>query len=254
MAFYSNVEEAANLIEMLNRDVQRTNALTERAYAIASLYSYEKEQEKLLFTMDRHPGLFVLGTRPEAIKMLPILESLQQREAPFYVLDTHQHDGLPTKILMKRGIDTHCFVKLRQGDFDKISEKWAEDTMRVLPFAPSYICVQGDTSSALSGAKLSLLLGVPLYYVEAGLRSFDESNPFPEEIIRKRISKEAALNFAPSSKEEENLIREGARGVIVTGNTFVDYLRQNVVSESRQGVLITIHRKENLPFLTNIFS
>ncbi|MDD7063742.1 MAG: UDP-N-acetylglucosamine 2-epimerase [Mollicutes bacterium] len=254
MAFYSNVEEAANLIEMLNRDVQRTNALTERAYAIASLYSYDKEQEKLLFTMDRHPGLFVLGTRPEAIKMLPILESLQQREAPFYVLDTHQHDGLPTKILMKRGIDTHCFVKLRQGDFDKISEKWAEDTMRVLSFAPSYICVQGDTSSALSGAKLSLLLGVPLYYVEAGLRSFDESNPFPEEIIRKRISKEAALNFAPSSKEEENLIREGARGVIVTGNTFVDYLRQNVVSESRQGVLITIHRKENLPFLTNIFS
>lgn len=254
MAFYSSVKEAVSIIEALNTNPERAESLAEKAYGIAKDYSYSMEQRRLKSYLNPNPGLFVFGTRPEAIKMLPVLEALRRRDIPFVALDTYQHNGLPSRIMEEAGVKAIHLAALEKGDFDIISERWAEETKSLLRFTPSYICVQGDTSSALSGAKLSLKLGVPLFYVESGLRSFDEANPYPEEIIRKRISFDAALNFAPSEKEAGNLIAENARSVYLTGNPFVDYLMKNTSSEKKNVVVVTIHRRENLQHLENIFS
>lgn len=185
--------------------------------------------------------------------MIPVLKSLQRRGIPFDVVDTWQHNGLPTSILSEYGISANRLVDLPSGDYEAISHGWAKGVLPLIEEIPDFICVQGDTSSAYAGAKLSLLLGCPLYYIEAGLRSFDNSNPFPEEIIRKRISFEAALNFAPSEKEVANLRDEAARGVFLTGNTFPDFLEMNRSEIKQDLIIITIHRRENLPILLHIF-
>lgn len=249
---YSNVDEAVNLLVSLNKN--QLSYFANRAYLIAQEHSASKEAARLRKVVLSKTGLFVLGTRPEAIKMIPVLQSLAKKGIPVKIIDTWQHGGLATSVLMDYGYCTGRLASWRQGDFEEISNIWAKESVGLFSATPDFVCVQGDTASAFAGAKLASLLGRPLFYVEAGLRSFDESNPYPEEIIRKRISFDASLNFAPSIKEVENLKTEGARGIHLTGNTFPDFLLQNKVDHKEKLIVVTIHRRENLPLLANIFA
>jgi len=118
---------------------------------------------------------------------------------------------------------------------------------------PSAVVVQGDTLSALVGAEYGFLSGIPVYHVEAGMRTYNSGNPYPEESFRRMIASMTALHFAPSADEACNLLREGfpSDTIHVVGNTFADYRMRTSMPkpEPKKQILITLHRRENLPHL-----
>lgn len=195
----------------------------------------------------------VIGTRPEAIKMAPLVRELRARGASQSVVLTGQHDGLvapfedvPTILLA--GVAWHRDVRIMVERF----RRSLHDPIRMC--APEIVLVQGDTSSALAGALAARDLGVAIGHVEAGLRSFDLAQPFPEEGNRIAIDRLAGLLFAPTPAAAANLMRDPqCRGTVhVTGNTGIDALfsaRDGLPAPPEDGarklLLLTCHRREN---------
>jgi len=121
----------------------------------------------------------------------------------------------------------------------------------------SALIVQGDTLSALCGAEYGFFHRIPVVHIEAGMRTYRKDNPYPEEIFRQTISRISRLHFCPSEDEAKNLAAEGVptEHIFTVGNPFPDYwqaLPQPDIAPKKQ-VLITLHRRENLPFLEKIF-
>lgn len=203
----------------------------------------------------------ILGTRPEIIKMSPLIRLLKKQGSDFYVLHTGQHyshnlDGVffeqlrldPPKYNLHVGSGTHAEEtgKMLMG----IEEVLARDR-------PSIALVEGDTNTVLAGSLAAAKLGVRLGHVEAGLRSGDRS--MPEELNRIVSDHLSDLLFAPTRRAKGNLIQEGVRGrhVHITGNTIVDAVKQNaeiardvdpgalVGGRSGDYALATVHRQEN---------
>ena len=183
------------------------------------------------------------GTRPEWIKIKPLIEVFNENKYPYKVLFTGQHTSLLPATAHGQ-IDLSLVIKQGENRLDSIVQSimnqntiWIEN--------PSYILVQGDTTSAFSLALAAFHRRVPVIHLEAGLRTYDMYNPYPEEFNRQAISKIASLHFCPTQKSAENLKKEGIeKGVFVTGNTVLDNLA-NIPVKNELIIPITMHRREN---------
>ncbi len=193
--------------------------------------------------------LFVLGTRPEAIKMVPLVQAMEASRIRPIIVDTGQHPDMVPKVLELAGVapDFRLNVASPGASIVRISQKLMSglenvlDTLRGGPerrsaprlFSgvgtnagryPAMVVVQGDTVSALMGAQVAAMNRLPVVHVEAGLRTGDRWNPFPEELNRLVIGDFASLHLPPTWMSAQALVREGydVRQMVVTGNTGVD--------------------------------
>ncbi len=200
---------------------------------------------------------FIVGTRPEAIKLSPVAHALAALGEPPRLLVTGQHPGLE---LGDHGLEGFAATPLNcpgQPDPMLHAELVRAALRRLLPLdPPELLVVQGDTSSALGGALAARESGIPLAHVEAGLRTYDPNLPWPEEENRVAIDRLADLLFAPTSGNAANLRRDKVAGeIFVTGNSGIDALANLVgplPAKPRRrwpwrpfSLLVTCHRREN---------
>lgn len=211
--------------------------------------------------------LVAFGTRPEIIKLAPVIHEL--KKSPLFevvTLHTGQHDELAQTMLNIFNIVPDYDFKSMSSTSDLFDlSQFLLPKLKQLLLAenPDALIVQGDTTSAYLSALSAFYLNIPVYHVEAGLRSFDNTNPFPEEMNRKQISAIASLHFAPTSVAKQNLLNEGidSSTVFETGNTVIDALLQikesepfsslkplilNKITDEQTLIVVTVHRRENL--------
>lgn len=206
--------------------------------------------------------MLVFGTRPEAIKMCPLVNELKTREdLQTYVCVTGQHRQMLDQVLEAFHVvpDYDLFImQERQSLFD-ITVTILKKIKAVLEeVKPDIVLVHGDTSTTFVTALACFYLQIPVGHVEAGLRTYDIYSPYPEEFNRQAVSIVSQYNFAPTEQSKGNLLREGKRAetIHITGNTAIDALKTTVkehythpelewASGSRL-ILITAHRRENL--------
>ena len=206
------------------------------------------------------PIVCVVGTRPEAIKMAPVILKLREQSwAPVRVLATAQHRELADEVFDLLGIAPDIDLDLMQPN-----QTLAGLTARALMglddaltgLDPRMLLAQGDTTSVLAAAMVCFYRGIPFLHVEAGLRSFDLQNPFPEEFNRIVGSRVAAIHFAPTHTARKHLLDEGVRHdtIVVTGNTVIDALLMVAardlplpiaIDPAQRLLLVTVHRREN---------
>lgn len=201
----------------------------------------------------------ILGTRPEAIKMAPVVQVLSSDpQFDLVITVTAQHREMLDQFLqffeMKPRYDLNI---MREGQtLADITSRAVEGVDKVLrDEKPHLVLVQGDTTTAFVGALVAYYHKIPCGHIEAGLRTGDKFAPFPEEINRKLIGAIADLHFAPTQRAKQNLLREGVleQNIFVTGNTVVDALLWTLqkLPETRQRsggqrmILVTAHRREN---------
>ncbi|MEO0498990.1 MAG: UDP-N-acetylglucosamine 2-epimerase (non-hydrolyzing) [Pseudomonadota bacterium] len=194
----------------------------------------------------------IFGTRPEAIKLAPVIMALRRRDIEIRVVVTGQHPDLVPRILDGFGIAADMALPSGIDPNARI----AALQRAIREAAPGAVIVQGDTASTVAGAVAAGLEGVPLVHVEAGLRTYDIARPFPEELYRRAVTRLAQLHFAPTVKAHSHLLREGvARAQIhLVGNTVVDALRHMLpppdaapplpLRDGRRLVIMTAHRFE----------
>lgn len=194
----------------------------------------------------------VVGTRPEAIKIAPVvLEAARRPGVVHRLIATGQHQDLFSHTIAVFGIavDLHLSHHGGGGLEDQVCAMRAAVASALVQDPPDIILVQGDTNTALAAAQAAQDCGIPVGHVEAGLRSFNLNRPFPEERNRIAIGQIAALHFAPSPGASENLAAEGVtEGVFVTGNPGIDSLMIMAPKEGQSGkdhILVTCHRREN---------
>ncbi|MEZ5183916.1 MAG: UDP-N-acetylglucosamine 2-epimerase (non-hydrolyzing) [Acidimicrobiales bacterium] len=202
--------------------------------------------------------LVVAGTRPEAIKVAPVvLAARRGLGVRAEVVATGQHTDILEPALARFGIEPDHRLpplgRLGAGQADLLGRLLPAMEELVAGTAPDAVLVQGDTASALAGAMVGFWQRVPVVHLEAGLRSFDTDNPFPEETYRRLIADLAALHLAPTSAAVANLAREAVPTdrILRIGNTVVDAARiaaehaPEVGRGGRRLVLVTVHRREN---------
>ncbi|MGN1019836.1 MAG: non-hydrolyzing UDP-N-acetylglucosamine 2-epimerase [Aristaeellaceae bacterium] len=207
----------------------------------------------------------VFGTRPEAIKMAPLVKQLERTEGiQSIVCVTAQHRQMLDQVLRQFGIVPDYDLNLMKAGqtLTSITTGVLEGLGEVLQQArPDMVLVHGDTTTSMAAALAAFYQQIPVGHVEAGLRSFDAYSPYPEEMNRCITGCIATLHFAPTNRNRKNLNREGiTRNIHVVGNTVIDALRQMVhddyvfdseevrrlpLSEGRW-VVLTAHRRENL--------
>ncbi len=175
--------------------------------------------------------LFIFGTRPEAIKMAPLIIEFQKYPEWFdvKVCVSSQHKRMLDQVLSFFGIERDHDLKIMKSNqtlFDIVSGNMTGLEEVLEEESPDSVIVQGDTSTAFAGALGGFYKKLHVAHVEAGLRSFDKYSPFPEEINRILVGKLADYHFAPTESARQNLISEGiTKDVYVTGNTVVDALQ-----------------------------
>ena len=206
--------------------------------------------------------MLVFGTRPEAVKMCPLVKELNNRpEAQAIVCVTGQHRRLLDQALAAFHVSPdYDLAVMREGQtLPELTARILEGITPVLERErPDLTLVHGDTATAFAAALASYYLGIPVGHVAAGLRTYDLHAPYPEEFHRQAISALAAYHFAPTEAARNNLLREGRdeKRVFVTGNTVIDALGQTVRAdfshpelEWAQGsrlLFVTAHRRENI--------
>ena len=213
----------------------------------------------------RRKILCVIGTRPEAIKMAPVVAALRAHPSRFAVtvLATAQHREMLDQVLRNFAIRPDIDL-----DMMTAGQSLPELTARLLPAldrvlaerAPDFVLAQGDTTTVLVAALAAFYRQIPFGHVEAGLRTHDRMSPFPEEINRTLVGRLATRHFAPTESAATNLRREGVAtdAILVTGNTVIDALFHTVaqlaisppelpfsIEPERRMVLVTAHRREN---------
>ncbi len=202
--------------------------------------------------------LIVVGTRPEAIKLAPVVEALRSsRVLRPVVLATSQHRELLVQALAPFGVEPELDLEVMTSGQSPIgvAARVLERIERPLAeLAPAFVVVQGDTTTALAAAWAAFYSGIPVVHVEAGLRSGRADSPFPEEFNRRGVSVAASLHFAPTAGARDNLLREGVApgSIFVVGNTIVDAVARILSGRRRQEpdpdratVLVTLHRRES---------
>ena len=210
--------------------------------------------------------LVLYGTRPELIKMAPVVRELRRWPESFspVLCTTAQHREMLDQVQEVFGLAPEFDLDLMRADQglnDLSSRAFAALDRILVEVAPDLLLVQGDTTTAMIGALAAFHRKVPVGHVEAGLRTGDLARPFPEEANRRVIDLVADLYFAPTERAGQVLRDEGvpAGKVFVTGNTVVDALQwisaQLPEEPVRDEVLITVHRRESFgPSLREIFS
>lgn len=204
--------------------------------------------------------LCVVGTRPEAIKMAPVILALQKEPwAQVRVLATAQHRQLLDQVNQFFGIEPDIDLDIMRPSqtLTTLTARLLLDIDDVLQAEkPDVVLVQGDTTTVMTVALASFYHHIPIGHVEAGLRTWDMQNPFPEEANRVLASRLARWHFAPTEQSRQNLLKEGVADadIVVTGNTVIDALLMTASRELELGidldpakriVLVTAHRREN---------
>ncbi len=216
-----------------------------------------------------HKILLIFGTRPEAIKLCPVIRSLREHPNKFHVTVcvTAQHREMLDQVL-------EAFEVKPDHDLDLMlpGQTLWPSTSRILAGLepvlraekPAMVMVQGDTTTTLCGALAAFYSGIPLAHVEAGLRTHDMRQPFPEEMNRRLTGTIASYHFAPTPLAREHLLQEhvDADDIIVTGNTVIDAFletarrtdlspppRLDELDPKRPIILVTAHRRENHPYM-----
>ena len=209
--------------------------------------------------------LSIFGTRPEAIKMAPLVKELEKpSQIQSYVCVTAQHREMLDQVLeifeIKPNYDLDI-MKQRQTLTTITSNalNGLNDVIRELN--PDIVLVHGDTSTTFAGSLAAFYNKVPVGHVEAGLRTFDKYSPFPEEMNRKLTGNIAEMHFAPTKTNKSNLLNESIdTGIYLTGNTVIDAIKHTVRHDyefknealrkidfnSKKNILVTAHRRENL--------
>lgn len=206
--------------------------------------------------------MLVFGTRPEAIKMCPLVNELKKRRTfNTVVCVTGQHEQMLNSVLdafkVKPDYNLHI-MKENQTLFD-ITSAVLEGIRQVIDrVKPDAVLVHGDTTTSFAAALACFYLGVPVGHVEAGLRTYNMRSPFPEEFNREATGIVSSWHFAPTETARDNLLSEhrDASSIFVTGNTGIDALRTTVRDDyshpqlewakNSRLILITAHRRENL--------
>ena len=206
--------------------------------------------------------MLVFGTRPEAIKMCPLVKELKTRKGiETIVCVTGQHREMLNQVLEAFDVRPDydlSIMRERQTLFD-ITIHILDNIRSVLSdVKPDVVLVHGDTSTTFATALACFYQQVPVGHVEAGLRTYNIYSPYPEEFNRQVVSIISAYNFAPTELSKANLIKEGksAKNIYVTGNTAIDALKTTVKKEyshpeldwvgDNRLIMITAHRRENL--------
>src|SRR5713226_1581132 len=207
----------------------------------------------------------ILGTRPEVIKMAPVIRELERRADCFThtLVTTAQHRVMLDQVLEAFGLVPAIDLGLmepNQGLADFAARALIAVSKLLSDLKPELILVQGDTTTVMIAALAAFYQGVRIGHVEAGLRSFDPRNPFPEEINRRIAGTLADFHFAPTARARLNLVNEGVAEsrIFVTGNTIVDALNSISLAQhfddprlaglersENRVLLVTAHRREN---------
>lgn len=203
----------------------------------------------------------VFGTRPEAIKMCPLVKELKKSvKINTVVCVTGQHDEMLKQVLDKFHVLPDYNLKVMRENqtlFDVTTNILNRIREVLLVEKPDLVLVHGDTTTTFAAALACFYLKIPVGHVEAGLRTGNIYSPFPEEYNRKAVSLISYLNFAPTNLAKENLIKENFKedSIFVTGNTVIDALATTVVSDynnehlewanGSKMILLTAHRREN---------
>jgi UDP-N-acetylglucosamine 2-epimerase (non-hydrolysing) len=209
--------------------------------------------------------MIVFGTRPEVIKLGPVVKALRARRGSFSTLTcfTAQHRQMCDPLLRLFSIEPDYDLDI-MTEHQSLNDIVTRTMQRLDPILanekPHMVLVQGDTTSAFAAALVSFYRGVPVGHVEAGLRTYDLWNPYPEELNRQLISRIAELDFAPTERARRALLAEGISGkrVFVTGNTVIDALMFTAAKARTRGsrapergkarrklILVTAHRRES---------
>jgi len=204
--------------------------------------------------------LVIIGTRPEAIKMAPVILALKNASwAEVRVLATAQHRHMLDQVNQFFGIDPDIDLNIMRPNqaLSILTARLLLDLDDVLKAEkPDAVLVQGDTTTVMAAALACFYHRIPIGHVEAGLRTWDMHNPFPEELNRVIAGRLALWHFAPTESAKQNLLKEGIQEshVIVTGNTVIDALLMTAAKDlelpanlknTGRLVLITAHRREN---------
>jgi len=209
--------------------------------------------------------LSVLGTRPEAIKMAPVIRAVASRPDSFtsLVCVTGQHRDMLDPIM--RAFNLSADVDLDIMRPGQVPSEVASRVLGAMPAVfrdtrPDVVLVQGDTTTTMATSMAAFLHGIPIGHIEAGLRTDDIAQPFPEEMNRRVTSLVTALHFPPTKRAQDALLREGvpADRILITGNTVIDALLQSrradykftipalaTLDAARRVVLVTLHRRES---------
>lgn len=206
--------------------------------------------------------MLVFGTRPEAIKMCPLVNELKTRKGiKTVVCVTGQHRQMLDQVLDVFGVTPDydlSIMKDKQTLFDITTNILSGIKSVLEEVKPDVVLVHGDTSTTFVTSLACFYLQIPVGHVEAGLRTYNIYSPYPEEFNRQAVSIIAKYNFAPTELSRENLIREGKdpSTIYVTGNTAIDALKTTVKADyshpelewAKGGklIIITAHRRENL--------
>lgn len=214
----------------------------------------------------------IFGTRPEGIKMVPVVQALNKAEGIKNIfVNTGQHREMLDQVL-----DLFDLVPDYDLEIMKENQTLEELTGRLLnklsPIIakekPDLVLVHGDTTTTFVGAYSAFLNQVPVGHVEAGLRTNDIYSPFPEEINRQMVSRLATYHFAPTNRNKENLLKENIleENIEVVGNTVIDVLLQisqrdshlseeleSIFVRGKKTILLTSHRRENLDEMESVF-
>ena len=207
----------------------------------------------------------IFGTRPEAIKMAPLVNELKRDEdIEDIVCVTAQHRQMLDQVLDIFGIvpDYDLNVMKDRQTLPQITSSVLQGIVEVIEKAkPDMILVHGDTTTTFAGALAGFYSKVKIGHVEAGLRTYDKYSPFPEEMNRKLVGSMADLHFCPTENNKNNLLKENipGDGIYITGNTVIDALKTTVsdsyefetpelkeIDFSKKVIVLTAHRRENL--------
>ena len=206
--------------------------------------------------------MLVFGTRPEAIKMCPLVNELKKRkDAQTIVCVTGQHRQMLDQVLTAFHVVPDydlSIMREKQTLFDITTNILSRIKEVLEEVKPDVVLVHGDTSTTFVTALACFYLQIPVGHVEAGLRTYDIYSPYPEEFNRQAVGIVAKYHFAPTERSKTNLLREGkkAEDIYVTGNTAIDALKTTVREDythpdlewakGSRLIVITAHRRENL--------
>ncbi|MBI1803944.1 MAG: UDP-N-acetylglucosamine 2-epimerase (non-hydrolyzing) [Ignavibacteriae bacterium] len=206
----------------------------------------------------------VFGTRPEAIKMAPVVKEIERRGIDHVVIVTAQHREMLDQKLDAFDIEPHYDLNIMRHNQDlfHVTAAVLNDIKPVLEKEqPNVLLVQGDTTTTFAASLASFYLKIPVGHVEAGLRTWNKFDPFPEEINRQLTTRLTDFHFAPTNWAKQNLLNEGVKpdNIFVTGNTVIDALLMivdptytfagdglgRIDFEEKRIILLTSHRREN---------
>ncbi len=212
--------------------------------------------------------LFVFGTRPEFIKIYPVIDEARSRGHDVVIANTGQHKEMVNHLLEHFGVKVDHDLKIMDscnGLADILAYAVRGLDAIVADTAPDLVLVHGDTSTTLAGSLAAYYRQVPLAHIEAGLRTYNKYSPYPEEINRQVTGVVADHHFAPTDVARRHLLQEHRppESVYVVGNSAIDMLRYTLQEgythpvldglDGRRLVLVTVHRRENLDDLAEVF-